>query len=76
MKRGPKPRCPFCGSRRTVRKGYRHTRTLGLRRRAICRACGRKFTVGRPPVLRVAPCKPSLPSGDERSQPVRWSDVM
>ncbi|MFW6061178.1 MAG: hypothetical protein ACOC93_00060 [Planctomycetota bacterium] len=44
MTRGRPPKCPFCQSTRSVRKGYRRTKTKGLRRIHRCRDCGRKFT--------------------------------
>jgi len=47
MKRGRKPKCPYCGSSHTVRKGTRKTVTMGPRPLAFCRSCNRKFTVGR-----------------------------
>ena len=36
--------CKYCGSGRTIRKGFRKTKTLGRRQVWMCKACGRKFT--------------------------------
>ena len=37
--------CPYCGvAGKNVGKGYRQTKTMGLRRIRKCKACGRKFT--------------------------------
>ena len=37
--------CPYCGvAGKNVGKGYRQTKTMGLRRIRRCRSCGRKFT--------------------------------
>ena len=36
-------KCP-CGATNSVAKGYRRTKTMGLRRVRRCRACGKKFT--------------------------------
>ena len=38
------PNLTYCGSDRTVQKGVRRTRTMGLRKLRHCKACGRKFT--------------------------------
>lgn len=46
-KRGPKPKCLFCRSRRTISRGVRRTATLGERPLRSCRDCGRKFTAAR-----------------------------
>lgn len=46
MRRGRKPKCPYCGSDSTVRKGHRVTVTLGKRPLAWCKSCERKFTIG------------------------------
>ena len=42
----PRPyTCPYCGTPgKSVAKGYRSTKTMGLRRIRFCRACNRKFT--------------------------------
>lgn len=38
-------KCPYCGSEgRSIGKGYRRTKTQGIRRIRLCKACGRKFT--------------------------------
>ena len=47
MKRGRKPKCPFCGASHNIAKGKRLTVTLGPRPLRVCKNCGRKFTVGR-----------------------------
>ena len=44
MGRGRPPRCPSCGESRSVSKGKRVTKTLGVRRIRLCKACGKKFT--------------------------------
>ena len=49
MKRGRKPKCPYCGSGSTVHKGHRVTVTIGNRPLAWCKSCKRKFTIGREP---------------------------
>lgn len=36
--------CPFCGAGESVSKGVRKTKTMGIRRVRLCKACGRKFT--------------------------------
>ena len=47
MKRGRKPRCPYCGAQSSISKGVRKTVSMGNRKLRVCRSCGRKFTVGR-----------------------------
>ena len=47
-------KCPGCGSTSTVRKGTRITKTLGLRRRRLCKACGRRFTPTHQPLMPVS----------------------
>ena len=37
-------KCPFCGATDSVSKGVRKTKTMGVRRVRLCKACGRKFT--------------------------------
>ena len=44
MTKGRPPTCIFCGGTESVGKGVRRTKTLGLRRIRLCKACGRKFT--------------------------------
>jgi hypothetical protein len=47
-------KCRYCGSERTVQKGARKTKTMGIRRIRCCKACSRRFTVDierRDPVL-------------------------
>ena len=46
MRRGRPPKCPYCGSSKTVSKGYRKTATLGDRPLRMCKSCKRKFTAG------------------------------
>jgi transposase-like protein len=36
-------KCPYCGSRKTVWRGYRYNERTRKRMR-LCRGCGRKFT--------------------------------
>lgn len=64
MKRGRKPKCPFCGVSRNIAKGKRPTVTLGPRSLRVCKNCGRKFTVGRtlPVALPLAGMPPKLES--------------
>jgi transposase-like protein len=54
MKRGRKPICLYCKSKRTISKGYRPTVTIGRRSLRVCKDCGRKFTVGRTQVVAAA----------------------
>jgi transposase-like protein len=42
--RGRPPVCPHCRSTRSVRKGLRRTKQLGVRQIRRCKDCGRKFT--------------------------------
>lgn len=44
MTRGRPPVCIHCGSSRSVRKGLRRTKQLGLRQIRMCKDCQRKFT--------------------------------
>jgi transcription elongation factor Elf1 len=37
-------KCPFCGSSDNVNKGFRKTKSMGLRKIRRCKGCGRKFT--------------------------------
>ena len=37
-------KCPFCGATESVSKGVRKTKTMGVRRIRLCKACGKKFT--------------------------------
>ena len=37
-------KCPFCGATDSVSKGVRKTKTMGIRRIRLCKACGKKFT--------------------------------
>ena len=37
-------KCPFCGESRSVGKGHRRTKSLGIRQIRLCKACHRKFT--------------------------------
>lgn len=43
MARGRPFKCP-CGSSNNVSKGFRPTKTMGVRRLRRCKDCGRKFT--------------------------------
>lgn len=38
--------CPYCAASgpQTIAKGFRKTKTIGLRRVRFCKACKRKFT--------------------------------
>ena len=37
--------CPYCGTAgQTIQKGFRRTKTLGLRKIRLCKKCHRKFT--------------------------------
>jgi len=47
-------KCP-CGSTDTTSKGFRKTKTLGVRRIRRCRACGRKFTPKNQQPVEVVP---------------------
>ena len=44
MARGRPARCPYCGLSDTTLKGWRRTKTQGMRRIRLCRSCKRKFT--------------------------------
>jgi transcriptional regulator NrdR family protein len=46
MARGRPFKCPYagCGSSDTVSKGFRKTKTMGIRRLRYCKDCKRKFT--------------------------------
>ncbi|MCA9438332.1 MAG: hypothetical protein KC978_21280 [Candidatus Omnitrophica bacterium] len=44
MKRGRPPKCPYCGSSKSLSKGYRYTATMGARPLRKCKGCGRKYT--------------------------------
>lgn len=58
-------KCPYCRSEKTVSKGLRVTKGLGLRRLRRCKACGRKFTpMHQRPVARATPSEP----GDQTAQ--------
>jgi len=37
-------KCPYCGSTDNVRKGFRKTKSMGLRKIQRCKNCRRKFT--------------------------------
>jgi transposase-like protein len=55
MKRGRKPKCPYCGSSQTIHKGSRPTVTLGKRPLGVCKSCKRKFTIRTGNKLQAAP---------------------
>jgi len=45
MARGRPFVCPYCGTTgQNIQKGYRRTKTLGLRKIRLCKKCNRKFT--------------------------------
>ena len=44
MARGRPAVCPYCGQSDTALKGWRRTKTQGMRRIRLCRSCKRKFT--------------------------------
>ena len=51
-------KCP-CGAKESVAKGYRRTKTMGLRRVRLCKVCGKKFTPrNQKPVEREADTTP------------------
>jgi hypothetical protein len=54
MKRGRKPLCPYCKSKRTIGKGYRATVTIGKRTLRRCMDCKRKFTLRRTQIVASA----------------------
>ena len=37
-------KCPYCGLTDTCSKGWRRTKTIGMQRVRLCKACKRKFT--------------------------------
>ena len=41
---GRRSTCPYCGSTETANKGFRKTKTLGIRVLKRCITCKRKFT--------------------------------
>ena len=62
--------CPYCGATgaSTTAKGYRKTKTMGVRRVRFCRACGRKFTPKNQQPVQESPRGPVQPdSGPEIS---------
>jgi len=65
--------CP-CGSTDTTSKGFRKTKTLGVRRIRRCRACGRKFTPKNQQPVEVVPDAESPAQGNPTDQPVGTSD--
>jgi transcriptional regulator NrdR family protein len=65
-------KCP-CGSTDTTSKGFRKTKTLGLRRIRRCRACGRKFTPKNQQPLEVVLDAESSASDDPADQPAATS---
>jgi len=44
MPRGRPPICPFCNSHNSQKKGFRITKTMGVRQIRLCKNCKRKFT--------------------------------
>jgi hypothetical protein len=44
MGKGRPPICFHCNSARSIRKGRRRTKQLGVRQIRLCKGCGRKFT--------------------------------
>ena len=79
-------KCIHCGASDSAAKGYRRTRTLGLRQIRRCRKCHRKFTpqhqkarenqeVRRKPdrPRRPVPTEPS--AGEDRFDEDEWSKL-
>ena len=46
MTRGRPVKCPYCGSAKSVSKGFRKTATMGPRKLRMCKDCKRRFTIG------------------------------
>ena len=45
MGKGRPAKCPHCSvAGRSIKKGYRYTKTIGKRSIRQCKACGRKYT--------------------------------
>ena len=65
-------KCP-CGSTDTTSKGFRKTKTLGVRRIRRCRGCGRKFTPKNQQPLEVVPDAESSARGNPADQPAATS---
>lgn len=74
-------KCPACGAEgKSVSKGARRTKTMGVRRIRLCKACGHKFTpknqkpgeVSAPPASERESA--SAPVADSSSTPVPTSD--
>ena len=63
--------CPFCAASgpSTIAKGYRKTKTIGLRRVRYCKACQRKFTPKHQPEISIEPAADQ--SADVRNGDVR-----
>lgn len=56
-------KCPHCGQSTTVSKGVRKTKTMGVRRIRLCKACGRKFTPrNQPATTEDRPTPPTQPA--------------
>ena len=47
MPRGRPVKCPYCGSAKSVCKGFRKTATMGPRKLRKCKSCKRRFTIGK-----------------------------
>lgn len=67
-------KCPYCRSERTVSKGTRATKGLGLRRLRRCRACGRKFTPKHQRPVR-APEKPDASAATTHARAQKPSEL-
>jgi len=55
-------KCPFCQASESVPKGFRKTKTMGLRKIRRCRVCKRKFT---PRFQQSSVADPSMMGPDE-----------
>jgi len=44
MPEGRPPTCIHCGNTKSISKGVRKTKTIGIRRVRLCKDCGRRFT--------------------------------
>lgn len=65
-------KCP-CGSTDTTSKGFRKTKTLGVRRIRRCRGCKRKFTPKNQQPVEVAPDAESSARGHSADPPAATS---
>jgi transposase-like protein len=51
--------CPYCGSEKTIARGYRYAE-VGKKRLRLCKKCGRKYTAGEKDFLRMRYSKDTI----------------